>query len=281
MTAPGADGADRVGRAECAVVLAAGAGLRLRSSLPEGAPRSKPLVPVLGTPILVRSLLALQDHGVRQAVIVTGHAREDVTRVLLDEPRLAAMGLAFAHNADWRLQNGVSVLAARATVGERAFYLLMGDHLYEPALLQSLRAAPPGAGELALAVDRKLEEVSDLDDAVKVRTCEGRIADLGKRLDPFDAVDTGVFLSTPALFESLAGCRERQQGDCSLVDGVRGLALCGRARAVDIGSAWWQDVDDYDGLRRAERRLRELDASAAATAPAGALTASGPRAAGA
>lgn len=246
-------------RVECAVVLAAGAGQRLRASASQPDLGPKPLVPVLGTPLIVRSLCHLQNRGVREAVVVTGHAREEVERALRADSRLAGMALRFPHNSEWRLQNGISVLAAREAVADRPFFLAMGDHLYEPRLLEVLLRSWSASAGLTLAVDRKLGQVSDLADAVKVRTEGSRILDLGKRQEPFDAVDTGVFLAANALFEALAECRARQEGDCSLVDGVRALARLGRAHAADIGAAWWQDVDDAASLGLAERHLRELE----------------------
>jgi choline kinase len=138
----------------------------------------------------------------------------------------------------------------------------MGDHLYDGSLLALLRAAAPEEGELALAVDRAVDEVHDVGDAVKVRLGdEDRIVQIGKRIREFDAVDTGVFLATRGLFEGLEARRVQQGGDCSLVDGVSYLAERGRAWAIDILSSWWQDVDDYESLQLAERKLRhEADA---------------------
>jgi hypothetical protein len=57
------------------------------------------------------------------------------------------------------------------------------------------------------------------------------------------------------LFAALEQKRLEQGGDCSLVDGVARLAQAGRAYAVDIGDAWWQDVDDYTALGIAEDKL--------------------------
>jgi choline kinase len=248
---------NRPAQVDCAVVLAAGMGSRLRSTLPNGDGQIKPLVPVMGVPIVVRSLMRLYEAGVAEAVIVTGYAQDEVMRGILGDPRLGRLRLRFAHNPDWRLQNGVSVLAARELVGTRPFFLAMGDHLYSPAFLSLLRASAPAEGGLALAIDRAVGEIHDIDDAVKVRLGAGdRILDLGKRLREFDAVDTGVFLATEGLFEGLEARRTQQGGDCSLVDGVSYLAAEGRAHGVDIGGAWWQDVDDYESLQIAERMLR-------------------------
>lgn len=250
-------------RPACAVLLAAGLGSRLRATAPNGnGGIAKPLTALHGVSLIVRSLVTLERIGVREAVLVVGYAEEQIRRVA-DDPRCANVRISFARNPDWQRQNGLSVLAAREAVGGRTFFLLMGDHLFEPALLRGLADAPR-RGDLLLAVDHRTQDIYDLDDAVKVRLSEdGRILALGKTLDDFNAVDTGAFIATPALFEALERKRAQQNGDCSLSDGVSDLARVGRAYAHDIGNAWWQDVDDFTALGIAERKLAADDLVAA------------------
>jgi len=60
----------------CAVVMAAGHGTRMRSSLP------KPLHPLCGRPMLLHVLDALSELYVERAVVVVGHGAEPVTKTL-------------------------------------------------------------------------------------------------------------------------------------------------------------------------------------------------------
>ena len=91
---------------------------------------------------------------------------------------------------------------------------------------------------------------------MKVKTCGDRIIAIGKDLADYDAIDTGVFLCAPNIFDYLE--RAKRNGDCSLADGVRLMAAEGKARAVDIGQAWWQDVDTPEMLRQAECKMAAL-----------------------
>jgi choline kinase len=117
--------------------------------------------------------------------------------------------------------------------------------------------------QLNLAVDRKIDSIVDLDDATKVETRDDRIVAIGKQLERYDAIDTGLFVCPPDIFEYLK--RVKRDGDCSLSDGVRAMAEDGKARAIDIGGAWWQDVDTPQMFTAAERklaaRLRERDSA--------------------
>jgi choline kinase len=245
--------------ADTAVVIAAGAGRRMRESA--GGARPKPATLVMGVPLVVRVLWRLAETGVRRAVVVTG-CRASEVRATARAGRPPGLELVFVHNNGWERQNGLSVLAARNAVGGAPFVLTMADHLYSPLVIEGLRSVGERDVDVALAVDRRLSEIGDIEDATRVRTdAEGRICAIGKLLPAYDAVDTGVFLCTPALFDAIEGERDAR-GDCSLSDGVARVARGGRALAVDIpNEAWWQDVDNAADLDRAERLVLRHEAA--------------------
>lgn len=240
----------------CAVVIAAGAGSRLRATSNDDD-IVKPITPLLGVPLIVRTLATLAGEGVDEAIVVTGYRAEELTSLLPGEPLLRGLRLRFVHNEAWRRSNGLSVLAAADAVAGRRFFLSMADHVYAPEVVRALLREPPADGELVLAIDRRIHDVMDPEDAMWVGLdARGRITAIGKDLTAYDAVDTGVFLAGPALFAALAAERDERGGDCALADGVRRLARAGAARTVDIGGAWWQDVDTRENLVVAEARLR-------------------------
>lgn len=234
---------------ERAIVLAAGTGSRLVS----GEAYPKPMKLVSGVPLLVRILRSLQGEGIREAVIVTGHMGDQIRPALLAEPSLA-LSLTFVENDLYAKKNGVSLLAAREHVTEGTL-LTMADHLYSPEIVRRLRALDLPRGSSALAVDYDIDRCFDLDDATKVRIENGRITDIGKELEAYNALDTGVFRIGPELIEELAALFDLH-GDCSLSDGVRALARKGRFYACDAGDARWIDVDTPAALQRAEAMLR-------------------------
>jgi len=232
-----------------AIVLAAGTGSRLVN----GQPYPKPLQAVSGVPLLVRVLRTLQDEGIREAVIITGHLGDILRRALLAEPSLA-LALTFVHNPDFNKKNGVSLLAAREWIKDDVL-LTMADHLYSPEVVRRLRSMEPPRGSAVLAVDADIERCFDIDDATKVRAEQGRIVDIGKEIASYNALDTGVFRIGPELCDELAKIHART-GDCSLSDGVKALAERGKFLACDVGDARWIDVDTPAAMQRAEAMLR-------------------------
>jgi 1L-myo-inositol 1-phosphate cytidylyltransferase len=230
-----------------AVVLMAGAGSRLRAS---GEMLPKPLVPIFGRPLIAYIVEALREVSVRNLHAVVG-ADGDALVAALRPLVPSSMRLNAILNPDWQKQNGISVLCAAGKVRE-PFFLTMGDHLFDPSVLERVVAQADGS-ELNLAIDRKIEAIFDLDDAMKVQTRGDRVSAIAKNLASYDAIDTGVFLCPNELFDYLG--RAKKDGDCSLADGVRLMAEEGKVCAIDIGDAWWQDVDTFAMRTRAEEEL--------------------------
>src|SRR5204863_8627749 len=72
----------------------------------------------------------------------------------------------FIENCDWRKQNGISVHAAAGHV-DAPFLLTMSDHIFDNTIIDRLlNNFDPGL--LNIAVDRNLDSILDLDDAMKV-----------------------------------------------------------------------------------------------------------------
>jgi 1L-myo-inositol 1-phosphate cytidylyltransferase len=241
-----------------AIVLMAGAGSRLRIA---GHKLPKPLVPLLGRPLISYTFATLVRTGIKTVYAVVGFKSEtlvpEVKRIVPRE-----LAVRFIENPDWKKQNGISVLAAASYV-RSPFLLTMADHLFEQAIVDLIVRVPID-GELNLAIDRKLDSIFEIDDAMKVRTRADRVVAIGKDLTDYDAIDTGMFLGSEALFDYLEAAK--RDGDCSLADGVRAMAAAGKVRASDIGNAWWQDIDTPEMLAAAERCLRQRHSIATAQA---------------
>lgn len=231
-----------------AVILIAGEGSRLRGS--DGT-FLKPLVPVLGCPLICYTIDALIHAGIKKASFIVGYQS---ARMIEAVKQLIPSKIepCFIENRDWRKQNGVSLLTAANQVTS-PFLLTMSDHLFDRSIVDLL-VRDAVLDQLNLAIDRKLDSIFDVDDAMKVQTRGGQILKIGKDLTVYDGIDTGLFVCPVDIFGYLE--RVKRDGDCSLADGVRSMASQGRARAVDIGDAWWQDIDTPEMLACAETQLR-------------------------
>ena len=250
-----------------AVVLAAGAGTRFRRT---ATSCPKPLHRLFGISLVERALRIARQAGCRRVWVVTGWQAEEVERAIRASGRPWVEVVRADH---WAWGNGASLLAVRGRV-DGPFLLLMADHVMDPQLArQAVAAAEARRDELAaggalLLVDPRLEQVFDLPEATKVRTSAGgtRIEAIGKDLDAFDAVDTGVFIGSPGLLDELAALADAAAAQAAagegtgvepvtLTAGARRLAEKGRLGAVRVTDGWWVDVDDAAALDHARQRL--------------------------
>jgi choline kinase len=219
------------------LIIAAGHGSRLR-----GISSSKPLTPIGGAPLIAHVVHAAAHGGASAFTVVTGH---EAARVEAFLATLTDFPIRTVRVADWDLPNGHSVLAGAAAI-QGDYLLTMADHLFDAEIVRRLIGAPPAA--LTLAVDRDLAgPLLDMDDATKVETdAEGAIVRIGKALERFDAIDTGLFRATPALAAAIG------RGGGSLSEGVQRLADRGLAATADVTGLAWLDVDDEAALAKAE-----------------------------
>ena len=233
------------------VIIAAGDGGRLRR---KNKDTIKPLVPILGVSLIERVFLSCKQAGFNEFVVVVGFKKDDLVLHLNKIAEKQNITLQIAENPQWRKGNGTTVLACERFV-EEPFVLLMCDHLFDPEILQGLVQEKLSTDECVLAVDRRTNEIFDLEDATKVQYQGREIKAIGKKLDSFNGIDTGIFLCTPAIFDALR--EANQQNKCPLSNGVRYLIRDKKMKMFDIGSRLWIDVDTGKSVKRARRLLLE------------------------
>lgn len=232
------------------LIIAAGQGSRLRSIA-----ASKPLARIAGLPLIEHVVRRAADGGATEFVVVTGYEPEPLEAFLGGLADRSGVPIQIVRNDDWTRPNGVSVLAAQAHL-DSDFVLLMSDHLFDPEILSDMIAADRSGAALTLGADHEVDNpLLDLDDATKIELGEGgRIRRIGKILAHYDAIDTGIFIATPALPDALRSSLAAG-GTGSLSEGVQALADSGCAFTHDIGGRWWLDVDDEAAFAKAEAAL--------------------------
>lgn len=191
------------------LIIAAGKGSRLQQT-----GNCKPLVPILGVPLIERVIRAAMEAGASEFYVVIGYHGEQVNDFLDHLAHLLGVSITSLVNDDWEKENGLSVLKAEDVLHE-PFLLLMADHLFDPNLLRPLLSLSLGKDEIVLGLDYNINNsLIDIEDVtrVKVEDDDGsmeclKIRDIGKGLADFNGFDTGIFLCSPIVFKALGVCR--------------------------------------------------------------------------
>jgi len=211
------------------------------------------LIAVGNRSIIETILSTLQRAGIEEVVIVTGY-KSEVMQQRLGGGAPLGLRLRYVLNPDWQKKNGVSVVAAQECFAHHEqFLLMMSDHLFSADMLAALVAAPLDPGEITLAVDRKISAIFDIDDAMKVVFDGNHVREIGKTLENYNGIDCGLFKCTTGIFEALKSAMV--DGDCSLSDGCKKMIATGKMRGVDIGDAFWIDIDTPEALAYAIHKI--------------------------
>jgi len=230
-----------------AVIIAAGRGSRLSSYF-----SPKPLTPIFGLKLIERIILVGKLAGIRDFKIVIGYKASKIRKALGNGERYNVR-ITYIENPEWEKGNGVSVLKARDYV-QGPFLLLMSDHLFNEEILLRLLDAEIDDNECILCVDKNLSgDNFDIDDATKVHYEKDRVKFIHKSLEQYNAIDTGIFLCTPAIFDALE--KSVKRGEYSLAAGNQILAKQGKLKILDITGCFWVDVDDEVALKKAQKIL--------------------------
>ena len=129
-----------------AMILAAGEGTRLRP-LTETLP--KPMVPIVGTPLLERTLAWLAGEGVTEAAINLYHRPQMIPDYFGE--LFAGIRLHYFFEETLRGTSG-GVKAAESVLGDAPFFVIYGDNLIHADLrrLAAFHASHSGLGTVAL-----------------------------------------------------------------------------------------------------------------------------------
>jgi len=229
-----------------ALIIAAGLGSRMYT-----VGDTKPLVSLLGLNLIERVILTAKKSGIKEFCIVTGYNGEKI-REQLSDGKKHGVKIQYIQNDQWTKGNAISVLKAK-NYFKKPFVLLMADHNYDHRILDRLLKTKIGKDECILCVDNNPKDHLNMDDATKVLTLDHRIETIGKNLNDYNCIDTGIFICNPVIFDALE--ESISKGDEGLSGGISVLAQRNKMRYLRLADNFWIDIDDKTDLKNAEHFL--------------------------
>jgi dTDP-glucose pyrophosphorylase len=236
------------GRAEQAVLLAAGCGTRL-GELTRRTP--KPLLEVGGEPIIFRIIRGLAGAGIRDITVVTGHLAETLETALGDGSR---WGVGLRCVRQERLDGTARAAAlARPFLGGSPFFVGWGDIVVETANYERVVDAGAATG-VAIAVN----EVDDpwaggavyADAAMRVLRMVEKPA-RGSSTTRWN--NAGLAVLSPAIWDEVERLEPSARGEYELPQAVAAFVAAGHpVLAVAIEGPWF-DIGTPESLAEARR----------------------------
>lgn len=230
-----------------AVILAAGRGTRM-GKLTERVP--KPLLPILGRPLLLHVLDRLQAAGISEVLVVTGYGATAVERALRGHPLVPQ----FVRQDPI---DGTAHAAALAEefVGQESFLLTFADILADPADYQRAMAALEEKVEAVVAV----KWVVDPTQGAAVYEAEGRVVKIIEKPAPGTSTthwnSAGIYCFRPSIFPELRRVPRSPRGEYELTSAVEQLVEAGKWVRPYVLQGIWLDVGRPEDIAVAEQLL--------------------------
>ncbi len=199
-----------------AMILAAGKGTRLQP-LTNYLP--KPMLTLLGRPVLDSIIELLAGHGIRDIIINTSHLASEIENYFRDG---SGRGIDIAYSFEGHLQGDTLHTQALGSAGgmrkiqdfsgffDDTFIVLCGDALIDLDISAAV-AEHRRRGALATLVTKEVPRDEVHKYGVVVTDSDGRITAFQEKPDPQQAlsttVNTGIYIFEPGIFEHIpAGC---------------------------------------------------------------------------
>lgn len=243
-------------RTSKAIILAAGRGRRLENVTDD---RPKCLVEIQGVPLLHRTLDALDECGVTEAVIVVGYQQETVRESI--GPSWGGVGVRYVENERFESTNTAYSLWLASAYMNEACFLIEADVLLDATALRAVLAAPGGSAWAGVPISGEPEGILLCPDADgRVRRVE--LVREGMQKSPaathkcggIQLVERDLALAfSAALAEATDEGRDRIYADLVL----GGLLADFPVRLRSLDGHLWAEVDDQEDLRLAEEQAQQ------------------------
>ena len=204
-----------------AMILAAGKGTRLQ---PLTNFQPKPMLTLLGRPVLDSIIELLAGHGVRDIIINTSHLASEIENYFRDG---SGRGVDIAYSFEGHLQGDTLHTRALGSAGgmrkiqdfsgffDDTFMVLCGDALIDLDISAAV-AEHRRRGALATLVTKDVPRDEVHKYGVVVTDSDGRITAFQEKPAPQEAlsttVNTGIYIFEPGIFEHIPAGREYDIG---------------------------------------------------------------------
>ena len=237
-----------------AIILAAGVGRRLGKRA-EGIPKC--LIPIGGRPLLLRTLASLGKLGITNRVVVVGHEREKIERLVIQDS--TGIGrVRFQVNPDYKKGSILSLWCVRDEFTDDLL-IMDADVLFPDALLSKLVSSPHANAFL-------LDPRSDSSGEEMMLMVKGdRVIHIGRKVEgAYDLIGEGVgFLKlshrdAPLLKEVLEQLVREGKDGCEYEEALEVFLQKAVVGYEPVGTLAWTEIDFPEDIEKAEKEVLPL-----------------------
>ena len=229
-----------------AIVLAAGFGTRLR---PLTLSRPKPILPVMGEPMLARILDMLVSWGVEDITVNAHYLADQIEDFVKEYQGDAAKGVKISvSREDEILGTGGVLRPLKSWIGDEPFWLVNGDIVVEDLDPEPIEEAFEQSGRFAACWMSEDFGPRTIEADPEGRVCNWRSDDAGF---PGTYTYTGVAILSPEIADYLPPVKKGGSGFCSIVDAYEKAMMTDAKFVVGVQEpeAMWCDAGTCEVYR--------------------------------
>ena len=232
-----------------AVILAAGEGSRMR---PLTYARPKVMLPLVNRPILEHLLIELVEAGINQFVFVVGYHEEEIRNYFGSGERWHAV-IKYVNQLK-QAGTGDALHSAEGLV-KGSFLVVNGDVIISSENVRHLANKP----DMAMMLFRA-KEVAGLG---VVETEGDRIVRIHEKSakPPSNLANAGLYLFTPAIFDSIAKTEKSPRGEYEITDAIQSIINSGYPVHYHEIDHWFDLSYPWDLLSANEIEMRRIEPS--------------------
>jgi len=215
-----------------AVILSAGEGTRLR---PFTYTTPKPLLPIVGKPLLSYQLEALPTIGVTEVCIVVGYGREQIEAHYREN--VPPLPLCFVEQRE-QLGTAHALSFTRDFVGDEPFVMSYGDVLIPHGTWSKFYKAYEEQDAEGLMALYQIENPARLGVVETRGKFIERITEKPERAPPTALINAGIYILPPTIFEAIDATNMSQRREYELTDSLEILLRKGSRLT-------WYELDNW------------------------------------
>ncbi|MCM3308583.1 sugar phosphate nucleotidyltransferase [Priestia megaterium] len=234
------------------VILAGGTGTRLG---PFTKLLNKHLLPVGHYPMIYWSIEKLGNSGIEDILIITNEKDLNDFKIVLGNGNHLGVNIEYAIQP---YAGGIShgLFYAKDFVKEEKFVLLLGDNIFEDALLpyvEKFLKQNEGAKILLKRVhDPERYGIATVDNSTNQITS---IIEKPKN-PPSNLCVTGIYMYNNDVFHYIDKLKKSERGELEITD-INNIYISEKKLTYEILNGWWIDAGTHDSLFRANQLVQK------------------------
>jgi len=225
-----------------AVILAAGEGNRLK---PITSTRPKPMIPLVGKPLLEHTILGLKDAGIDEILLIVGYKKEIVEEYFGNGIDKFNIKIEYITQEEY-LGTAHAANYAKDFAKDEPFMLMYGDILVDPIIykeaLQKFRNS--GAEGLISLIEVKNPEVFGIITLDSNDFVEKITEKPAPELQLGNLANAGIFVFDPLIFKAIEKTKKSIRDEYEFTDSMEILIkqLNGKIIGYTLKNYFWSDV---------------------------------------